>query len=114
MNRRALGFEISKTAYDHQIKEMQRIVPGHRLPHLQRAISKPKENQKKPWTGEETERLRQRYEALKKDGHTKTSAIKVLTEEFGRGRFGILNRINELFPSGRRRRKPAGDEPKLF
>ena len=34
LNRRATGFELSKTAYDHQVKAVESLPPGHLLNQL--------------------------------------------------------------------------------
>lgn len=96
LNRKAIGFEKSKNAYEHQVKEVQKIVPGC----LQQDLRKPKEtklvNQGKPLSELELSRIYNRYVELKRTLKTKKKTIDKLSDEFGRGRFSILNIIDKF------------------
>jgi site-specific DNA-methyltransferase (adenine-specific) len=94
LGRRATGFEVSATAYRHQMNEMKKVKPGALLKNLRQPVDTSAVNQNKPWTPEERSRLAKRFRALEKKHPTKKKRIEILCEEFGRGRFAILNAIN--------------------
>lgn len=94
LNRRAAGFEKSKVAFEYQIKQMEKIVPGFLLPVLRVPPPNTYSNQGKPITPEERERLRREYELLRKEGSKKRQAISILTEKSGRGYWSILKMID--------------------
>jgi site-specific DNA-methyltransferase (adenine-specific) len=54
------------------------------------------ENQGKSWSGEEKQRVFERYKILYQKLGTKRDSIKILSEEFGRGRFSLQKIIREM------------------
>jgi len=96
LNRNATGFEKSAEAYDYQIKQMEQLTPGYLMNNIREPEHSPPSNQGKPWTDEEFARLKERYTDLRSDSKTKKESIDILGEEFGRGYFGILNKINQI------------------
>jgi len=96
LNRDATGFEISTKAWQYQMKQMEQIHPGHLLKKIRTPETTLPENQGKPWSEAELQRLESRFRELSEDARTKKQIIGKLCEEFGRGYFGILNRINSL------------------
>ncbi|HUT04201.1 MAG TPA: DNA methyltransferase [bacterium] len=96
LNRRAIGFEKSKVAFDYQIDEVAKIEPGSLLPALKIPQQSQLPNQGKPWTEEEKERLWRRYLRLIQVHRTKKRVIELLCDEFGRGRFALSKVISQI------------------
>jgi len=96
LNRRAMGFEKSKVAFDHQVAEVDKIKPGYLLPSLRIPKQTELPNQGKPWTDEERRRLRQRYLSLIRTQGTKKKVIELLSLEFGRGRFALSKALQQI------------------
>lgn len=90
LGRRATGFEKSKTAFDHQIGEMQKVQPGELLADLRQPEACALDNQNKPWTDAEKERLLKRYNELTASGQKKRAALDTLSAEFGRGYWSLM------------------------
>jgi site-specific DNA-methyltransferase (adenine-specific) len=95
LNRFATGFEISQQAYDYQIKEIEKVIPGSLLGDVKKPVGPNLDNQGKPWTEEEKLRVYQRYQALSKRHSTKKAVIDELSKEFGRGRFSLDKVLKE-------------------
>ena len=89
LNRFATGFEISQQAYDYQIKEIEKVIPGGLLDEVKKPVGSNLENQGKPWTEEEKLQVCERYRALSGKFKTKKAVIDQLSKEFGRGRFSL-------------------------
>jgi site-specific DNA-methyltransferase (adenine-specific) len=89
LNRRALGFEISRPIFDAKIKEIETLRPGCLIPSLRHSASGIPENHGKSWTQEDRIRLKDEYERLVSKGTTKKELIGQLGEELGRGRWSI-------------------------
>ncbi len=53
-------------------------------------------NQGKPWSEEEMIKLAGRYKIIKQKGITDKDAFEILSKEFGRGRFSILNVLKKF------------------
>lgn len=98
LGRRALGFELSKTAFAHHVRQIHHLLPGSMLSGLRTPRGKSVPNRGKAWTERERNRVLRRYRALRGQGKTKKDAIQMLGDEFGRGRFSILN-VLERFES---------------
>lgn len=96
MNRRAGGFELSESAFAHQMQEVKKVEPGSLLGELRVPEVKSIRNQGKAWTEEEKAKLRKRYNQLRSEGLTKKGTIELLCEEFGRGRFAVA-KVIEVF-----------------
>lgn len=96
MNRRACGFEISKTAFTYQLDQMARVRAGALLPQLRVPSHKPALNGGKPWSSLEKNRLLQRYHELRRTHRTKAKAIDILRTELGRGRFSLMRVLSQL------------------
>lgn len=91
LNRKAIGFEINRRSFSHNTKIVQTIVPGSFLPKLRKPDSAIFPNQGMPWSGKEKASLAKRYASLRSAGQTKKEALMILSCEFGRGYFAILN-----------------------
>ncbi|MBS1271565.1 MAG: Modification methylase BamHI [Candidatus Marinimicrobia bacterium] len=96
LNRNATGFEKSTEACNYQIQQMEQLSPGFLMNDIREPEHSPPSNQGKPWTEEELSQLEQRYAELRTDSKTKKESIDILGKEFGRGYFGILNKINQF------------------
>jgi site-specific DNA-methyltransferase (adenine-specific) len=95
LNRRACGFEKSKIAFDHQIKEVQKVVPGALLASLRVPAERKYVNQGKPITDTERASILARFEALRTEGSTKKASIEQLSEEFGRGYWSLMRVVDK-------------------
>lgn len=91
-----LGFELNARAYEKGMRELASVRKGELLANVKRGEGEAPRRQGAPWTKEEDDRLRTRYYELYTKHKRKSHAIAVLTEEFHRGRFAILNRVNAL------------------
>ena len=96
LNRFATGFEISQQAYDYQIKEVEKIIPGSLLAEVKKPVGPNLENQGKPWTEEEKLQVYRRYQELSTRFETKRAVIDHLSKEFGRGRFSLDKILKEM------------------
>ena len=91
LNRNSTGFEINSEAFDHQIGKIDIIEAGCMLKDLKIPESNIYFNQGKSWSKEDIESLLTRYNALKKEKLSDKKSFEILSKEFGRGRFSILN-----------------------
>jgi len=89
LNRQAIGFELSPSIFTTKLKEMERIEPGYLLPALRNPEIEEKANQGTSWTEEDKKNVKIRFDQLITSGKTKQNAIKILGEEFGRGRWSL-------------------------
>jgi site-specific DNA-methyltransferase (adenine-specific) len=96
LNRYATGFEVSKKAFDYQIQEIKKVIPGSMLDEVKKPEGSNLENQGKPWTLEEKMKIQSRYQDLRKDHKSKKAIIELLSYEFGRGRFSLDKIIKEF------------------
>ena len=94
LNRRAVGFEISETAYKHQTDAIDAIKPGYLLGQ----IRKPPENiyfsQSKPLAQSEKQTIINEYLDLRSQGRNKKVSIDSLSVKFGRGYWSILRVVD--------------------
>src|SRR5579883_2995463 len=94
MNRRFVGFEISKAAHRSAVARIEATAPGSMLeaPSPQHVVK----NRGKTWTAAEMRRLRERYGDLHARGATQAAIVNALSEEFERGAWAIRKRLREL------------------
>ena len=95
LGRRAIGFEKSKIAFDHNIAEMEKIKFGERLKALSEPDHNTPSNSGKRWRDKDIKRLLGKYDGLIRKQSSKGEAIQKLSDEFGRGRFGVLNLLKK-------------------
>jgi len=95
LGRRAIGFEKSEIAFKHQIKEIDNIKFGELLETIDIPADKGPINSSKRWEKAEIKRLMKKFDKLSAKSVLKGKAIQLLSEEFGRGRFGILNMLKK-------------------
>ena len=95
LNRKATGFELSKTAFNYQIKEIKKIKSGSLLETLPKPSKNTLTNQGKPWDAIEKKKLLEKYNELKDSGMTKKDVIEQLSSEFGRGYWSLTKILNQ-------------------
>ena len=98
LNRRAIGFEISRLMFDTKIPEMETITPGYLVPSLRSPTIKETKNLGQPWTQEDYANLTLKFNALRIQGKTKKQIIAELGEELGRGRWAIVKALQKSDP----------------
>jgi len=91
MNRRFVGFELSRKTYASRVPSLQAIAAGSLLtpaprPHVVG-------NRGKAWSANESQRLRQRYFDLHASGATNDAIVSALSTEFARGAWAIRKRL---------------------
>ena len=99
LNRRFIGFEISRQIFDTKIPVLKTVTPGYLIPSLQNPESSTPENFRKTWTDQDLRYLNERYTCLRDRGISRTQIIARLGEELGRGRWSIEKALkkNGLF-----------------
>lgn len=95
LNRKACGFELSKSAFVYQQKNLKKIKPGCLLEGMKLNQSSELENQGKRWTEKEKAKLKKRYSQLYSRTKNKADSIEKLVSEFQRGRFAIANILKD-------------------
>lgn len=100
LNRKACGFEVSKQAFKHQMREMKKIEPGEILLSLRQPDTTEHKNQRTPWSKADVKAVLRKFRAMRKKQIAKKDCIAALAEEFGRGPWGIL-RVVENKVKGR-------------
>jgi len=93
LGRYSIGFEINETAYKHQVDHITSIQRGWMLAGLRSNGGNPHFNQRKRWTKEEMCSVIERYHNIKHTGVTDRQAYNILSQEFGRGYFSMMNII---------------------
>jgi site-specific DNA-methyltransferase (adenine-specific) len=89
LNRRAVGFEISRPIFDTKVQELGALAPGYLVPSLKKPLISTQKNFKKTWTDEDLKHLHEEYNNLRAEGLSKKHSIARLGEELGRGRWSI-------------------------
>jgi site-specific DNA-methyltransferase (adenine-specific) len=95
LNRRFVGFELSPTVFEQNVKDIKRIKRGYLLPALRKPEIKKLKNQMKPWTETEKNHFFQRYASLRKDQKTQKESLAILSEEFGRGYWALMKLLSK-------------------
>jgi len=95
LGRRAVGFEKSEIAFNHQIKEIENIKFGGILETIAAPNEKSPINSSKRWEKAEIKKLMKKFDKLAAKSVSKGNAVQLLSEEFGRGRFGIMNMLKK-------------------
>ncbi|MBN1902727.1 site-specific DNA-methyltransferase [Candidatus Sumerlaeota bacterium] len=110
LNRRATGFEKSKIAFDHHIKEMKKIVPGYLLKDLRIPDATSPLRQGESWSDAEKEALAKRYSELLKIHKMKKKVMPILCKEFDRGYWSIQKALKNMESAN----APDSDQSDLF
>ena len=100
LNRRATGFEVSKTAYDYQLEAMAALPQGHLLDKLRKPPENAYFNQGKPFTDGERLAICGEYRQWRAQGRSKKGAINALSTRFGRGYWSILRVVDSADAAG--------------
>ncbi len=114
LNRRAMGFEKSTIAFDHQMSEIKKIKSGFLIPGIRKPAASILLNQGKNWDPEEKRLVWQRYNKLMKLHRAKGLVIQMLCKEFGRGRFALGKIIAEMDESVAKKTAESGFLPLDF
>ena len=96
LNRRMVGFELSKDLFDAKVRELKPLRPGYLLDSLHAPVVSTIKNQGRAWTPQERLALASRYAVLKGQKLLKKAIIAILCEEFGRGRFAIEKALQKV------------------
>ena len=91
LSRKVTGFEISQNIFKNGMTTLENLKPGYFLGNLRIPDKSVFYNRGKPWTEDEKLRINLRYANLRRDGRNKKDCISILSSEFGRGHFSILN-----------------------
>ena len=110
LNRRIIGFEISKTIFEIKTKEIEAIIPGSMLNSLRTPVLTLPGRQGKRWSGKEREEVHKRYQELIHAGMPKKHAVSTLEKEFERGKFSIARCLKEFISES----KKSEDEIKSY
>jgi site-specific DNA-methyltransferase (adenine-specific) len=100
LNRRAIGFEISKAMFDTRIKEIKALGPGSRIPLLREPALQPRKNQRKAWTDTDIRYLVREFRKRLAKGETKKAIIAALGDTLGRGRWAIEKALKKHVNNG--------------
>ncbi|MCQ6961892.1 DNA-methyltransferase [Methanolobus chelungpuianus] len=95
LGRYSTGFEINESAYLQQVGHISNIERGWMLAGLRSNEGNPHFNQRKRWTKEEMGSVVERYHNIKRTGVTDRQAYAILSQEFGRGYFSMMNIIKK-------------------
>lgn len=98
LNRTAIGFEINKQSFDHHVQQVKLIEPGSLLKQLRAPDKSTFRNQGKAWTKKEIAGVLRRFRHLRKNKMTKKNALAVISAEYERGPFSVLNIIDKHLP----------------
>lgn len=93
LGRRATGFELSQTAFDHYEPAVRSLTPGFFLAGQREPLLKPRRREGASWTDDERTLLESRFRQLMSMGQTKAAAVEILMEEFGRGYWAITKAL---------------------
>ena len=116
LNRRATGFELSKTAFDHQVKAVADLREGYLLDEIRKPPKNSYFNRGKTVDDDERRSIVAEYRQLRDGGKAKKESIDILSGKFGRGYWSLLNIIDGTTkfaltpgpsPGGRGAAKPA-------
>lgn len=94
LNRRAVGFEISKSAFDHQIKEFDELEIGYLLDQTRKPPKNLYLNRGKPISLDDKNQVMKDYASHLNCGMSKKQSIEKLSEKFGRGYWSILKIVD--------------------
>ena len=98
MNRRFVGFELSKPAFASRVPQIRDVKPGGLLPSLRTPLNGDHhiENAGKPWSDAEVEALIGRYAELAQAGKGKGAIVNALCDDFKRGSWSIVKLLKTV------------------
>ncbi|MGI9249723.1 MAG: DNA-methyltransferase [Pseudohongiellaceae bacterium] len=94
LNRNAVGFEVSKTAFDYQIETIDSLKKGYLLSQIRKPPQNVYFSQGKPLADSEKQAILDGYRQLRIEGKNKKGSIDTLSTKFGRGHWSILRLID--------------------
>ena len=94
LNRQAIGFEISKSAFDHQKREFEKLETGYLLDQIRKPPKNLFLNQGKPVSSDDLIQILRDHASHLDCGMSKKKSIQKLSEKFGRGYWSILRIID--------------------
>ena len=94
LNRRAIGFEISKSAFDHQKKEFEKLETGYLLDQIRKPPKNRFLNQGKPISPADRNQILRDHATHVNCGMSKRESLQTLSEKFGRGYWSILKIVD--------------------
>ncbi|MDR0611961.1 MAG: site-specific DNA-methyltransferase [Dysgonamonadaceae bacterium] len=100
LGRRACGFELNKTAFDYQIKEIEKIKQGELLSELRQVPENKRVNQGKPLSQEETNQIVSEFKQLTQKRMPQKNACDTLSDKYGRGFWSILKMVSSSGHNG--------------
>lgn len=100
MNRRFVGFELSKAIFTSRVPKLRRVLPGALLPALRTPVNgrHTVANAGKRWSDAEIAALMKRYGDLAAQGKRKGEIVQALCETHGRGRWSVLKLLARARP----------------
>jgi site-specific DNA-methyltransferase (adenine-specific) len=101
LGRKAIGFEINKTAFDIQMNNIAKIQYGSALDTLREIPKNTNVRRGKTLTKEEKEKIEKQYLYFFRKGLTKKLCIDKTSEIVGRGYWSILKIINSCGIAGK-------------
>lgn len=96
LGRSAIGFEINSYGFKHHIEEVEKVEINELAGIVKTGQDDTPVKAGESWSDDELERLRNRYIGLKRSGLTKKRTISVLCDEFQRGNWSIIKRLDSL------------------
>ncbi len=94
LNRGAVGFEVSKNAFNYQAKEIQKLKEGYLVENLRTPPENLFVNSGKPICAEEQKQVSESHFCNLHRGMSKKQSIEKLSEKFGRGYWSILRIVD--------------------
>lgn len=96
LKRKFVGFEVSESIFNSGVERIKKVKKGSLIKTLRQPKHSKPRNQNEPWTDEEKENLKKRYQELIYQYPYKKDVVKKLCKEFGRGKFGIQRMIKQV------------------
>ena len=94
LNRQAVGFEISKNAFNYQMHEFDKLEVGYLFDQVRKPPDNMFINRGKPISSDDQKQILHAHINHLQRGMSKKQSIQILSEEFGRGYWSILRIID--------------------
>ncbi len=96
LGRSAVGFEINSNGFEHQMADMENIETNELIGKIKTGVDDTPANAGAPWDDDELDNLEKRYLELRRSGLTKRKTISILCDEFHRGSWSIIKRLDSM------------------
>ena len=96
LNRRFIGCELSRSAFEHQIPVMRKLKMGYLLPELRVPPKDMFTRRGKAWTAEEQASLLRDYRRLRSEGSGRQDSIAILSQKYLRGKWALERMLRRL------------------